>query len=169
MMAHNSRIETSPIKPFSGIIGQDKAIESLKQAISSSPYYLTLLLIALRFLILGLGVWCIARAMGPLSVLHWPWMVSVAVCASIIGFLAFFAPAGIGVREGIYLLLLGDVLGQSMAALLAVVLRLIQTVLELLYGAAGFVLLKSAFIQTNVADDTLKSSNPGNGNPVTKR
>jgi len=144
-------------------------LEPLKHAISSPSYYLTLLLIALRFLILGLGVWCIARAMGPLSVLHWPWMVSVSVCASIIGTLAVFAPAGIGVREGIYMLLLGDVLGQSMAALLAVVLRLIQTVLELLYGAAGVVLLRSALTQINMADNTSKWNNPGNENPGTKR
>ncbi|MGH2626662.1 MAG: hypothetical protein ACRDHY_08445, partial [Anaerolineales bacterium] len=51
--------------------------------------------------------------------------------AYVLGFLAFFAPAGVGVREGALVALTAPLLGRADATALAVIARLWLTVLEL--------------------------------------
>jgi hypothetical protein len=59
-----------------------------------------------------------------------PLTVGAYCLANVIGFLALFAPAGIGVREGLMLLALTPVLGAGIAGLAAVLLRFIQTAVD---------------------------------------
>ena len=66
-----------------------------------------------------------------------------AICiANVLGFIAVFAPAGIGVREGVLMLLLSPTLGAGSAALFAVTLRLVQVVGDTATAAVGLVLLR---------------------------
>jgi len=61
-----------------------------------------------------------------------------ALClANVVGFLALFAPGGIGVREGILLLLLSPSLGDAPAGFVAVATRLIQVAADLLAASMG--------------------------------
>lgn len=76
----------------------------------------------------GLAFWMLARGLGfELSVLE---SVPAFPAAYVVGYVALFAPAGAGVREGILVGLLGPVLGGG-AAVLALVARLWTTVVEL--------------------------------------
>ena len=63
-------------------------------------------------------------------------------------YLALFAPGGLGVREGIYLLVLSPVIGAEKTAIVVVALRLAQTLLELLLAAIGLWLLRRSDQQT---------------------
>ena len=66
-----------------------------------------------------------------------------AMCiANVVGFLAVFAPGGIGVREGILLLLLTPTMGPGPAALFTVVLRMVQIAVDALAGGVGLWLLR---------------------------
>ena len=103
---------------------------------------LTMLLIALRCGTLGMGVWLIARSFTDVSITAYPLFIATATCASVIGFMAFFAPVGIGVREGIYLAVLGPVLGPAGAAFVAVLTRLVETLADICTGATGAVMLR---------------------------
>lgn len=58
------------------------------------------------YLIIGLGLWGVARAAGLPLGLDLPWVTAAFALAWLLGFLAPGAPAGLGVREGIMLLLL---------------------------------------------------------------
>lgn len=57
--------------------------------------------------------------------------VAITSAANTLGILAFFIPAGIGVREGIYLLLLGDELGADAAINFALQSRVWMTIGDL--------------------------------------
>jgi hypothetical protein len=63
------------------------------------------------------------------------------VLATFSGFIAFFAPAGIGVQEGALLLLLSPILPPEQAAVLTVAARIWQTVVVLLTAGVGALLL----------------------------
>ena len=76
----------------------------------------------------------------PLSAV--PAFVGMSCLSGVAGFLALFAPAGIGVREGLLLAMLTPVAGAGSAAMVTVLSRLIQTVLDALLGCTGFVVLR---------------------------
>jgi hypothetical protein len=94
-----------------------------------------------RYGLLGVGAWLVARGIGSGRAADLPVFIGAAAAANVVGLLAVFAPAGIGVREGMYVLALEAVLGPK-AALLAVLLRLIQTALQAALGGGGLALLK---------------------------
>jgi glycosyltransferase 2 family protein len=89
-----------------------------------------LLLHALAWVFQGLAFWVLARGLG-----MDPGMFgAVAAYAGgyALGYVAVFAPAGIGVREGFLIAFLGPILGGPAAAALAVAARLWSTAMELL-------------------------------------
>ena len=91
----------------------------------------------------GLGVWCIARSLTYVSIGWVPLFMSAAALAGSLGFLAVFAPAGLGVREGVLLILLGQVLAPGDAAVVVVGARLLQIVVDAVMAAAGVVVLRA--------------------------
>lgn len=103
----------------------------------------TLLATALRFAVLGTGIWLTARSVVPtVTVAQWPLMTATAVGATVIGFLVFFAPAGIGVREDIYMRVLRGSMGAAASSVIAVLTRFAQTVVELGLGVVGLAMLR---------------------------
>lgn len=69
-----------------------------------------------------------------------PAIVGASCLAGLIGFLAVFAPAGIGVREGVLLGMLIPVVGSGPAGIITILTRIVQTVVDLvlaLLGATG--------------------------------
>ena len=86
-------------------------------------------LYAVGWVLQGGAFWLLAQSIGlPLSALGG---IPAYSAAYLLGYVAVFAPAGLGVREGFLILFLGPILGAGAAAL-AVVARLWATVLELL-------------------------------------
>jgi phage shock protein PspC (stress-responsive transcriptional regulator) len=59
-------------------------------------------------------------------------LVGILCIANLTGFLAFFTPAGIGVREGIILVMLTPIMGSGIAGVVAIVVRLIQTIVDVI-------------------------------------
>lgn len=120
---------------------------TLKQMLS--PYCVVLA----QCIFSGLTTWCMIKALTIVSVSAIPMVISISVLAGTLGFLAFFSPAGLGVREGVYLLMLSSFIGSEMAVLTAVCLRLLQTTIDVAVGAVGLGLLRL----TNTYDEKIKN------------
>ncbi len=82
----------------------------------------------------GVALWCLARGVLPEAALRLQPAVAVFTASYLAGFLALFAPGGLGVREGLFILMLQGPLGIGPATALALASRLLLTVTEL--GAA---------------------------------
>jgi hypothetical protein len=82
----------------------------------------------------GLALWLLSRGLLPSSGLGLRLAIAVFTASYLAGFLALFAPGGIGVREGLFILMLQKPLGVGAATSLALASRLLLTVAEL--GAA---------------------------------
>ena len=100
----------------------------------------------------GLGYWALARSLFPnleFSVEH---LVAAQAGAFLMALLAFFAPAGLGVREGILTGLLTPIAGIGPAIVLAGAQRLWQISLELPCAAVGLYFLRKLKPTTTVSD-----------------
>jgi uncharacterized membrane protein YbhN (UPF0104 family) len=82
----------------------------------------------------GAALWCLARGLLPQSGLRLQASVAVFTASYLAGFLALFAPGGLGVREGLFILMLQGPLGIGAATALALASRLLLTITE--FGAA---------------------------------
>jgi glycosyltransferase 2 family protein len=107
-----------------------------------------MVLYAVGWLLQGLAFWMLVRGLG----LHLPVFQAVVAYSAgyALGYVAFFAPAGIGVREGFLVAFLGPILGGVDAAALAVVARVWSTAIELL-------------LALSLAGGYLRSSRKGEG------
>lgn len=94
-----------------------------------------------QFSLLGLSYWLMARSITDVGVATIPVFISSAVTVTVVGFLAFFAPAGLGVQEGLLLVLLGPLIGPDLAAVVTVVMRLMQILAEAPLAVVGYGLL----------------------------
>jgi hypothetical protein len=82
----------------------------------------------------GVALWLLARGLLPGAGLELLPAITVFTASYLAGFLALFAPGGIGVREGVFILMLQGPIGIGAATALAIASRLLLTVTEL--GAA---------------------------------
>lgn len=82
------------------------------------------------WILYGASFWCMNLGIGFPDSPFWP--VSAAYCAAyIVGFVAIFAPGGLGVREGVLSVVLAPYLPTGLAAAVAVVSRFWMTLVEL--------------------------------------
>jgi hypothetical protein len=109
----------------------------------------------------GLATWCMVRTISPLNLASVPLMVSISALAGALGLLALFAPAGLGVREGVYLFALSPFIGAEMAALAAICLRLLQIAADILMAVVGILVLQHTPIRS-ISDEDLYKQNQGN-------
>ena len=82
----------------------------------------------------GVAFWLLARGLLPSAGLRPELAVAVFTTSYLAGFLALFAPGGLGVREGLFILMLQGPLGIGAATALALASRLLLTITE--FGAA---------------------------------
>jgi len=97
---------------------------------------------AIRLSLVGTALWLLCRSITPLCASWIPLLVSGWSLAGTVGFLAVFAPGGIGVREGILLLLLAPAIGAPNAAIVVVAFRIIQVLVEVLLFLCALKLMK---------------------------
>jgi glycosyltransferase 2 family protein len=97
------------------------------------------------WLIYGLGFVCLVSSMVPVPLVAVPKLVGLFAFAQVAGFVAFFAPAGVGVREGVFLVGLSPLVGESEALAIAVLCRVWQTALELLMAILGWLALNDGW------------------------
>ncbi len=84
----------------------------------------------LAWLVYGLAFWLLAQGLVPESPLGLRASVGVFAAGYIVGFLALFAPGGLGVREAVFVALLAPRMGSGEALALAVGSRLLLTLTE---------------------------------------
>ena len=104
----------------------------------------------------GLSLGCALRSLsdGPLNLSGWPVWVGGISAATVIGFLAIFAPGGVGVREGLLIEILRIQPGvephQAVAA--AILLRLVWLVSEIISAGALYYFIKPGCPKRETAD-----------------
>jgi hypothetical protein len=104
--------------------------------------------------VVGLALWFVTKSITDLSAWWIPVFIGANALATSLGFLAFFAPAGLGVREGILLMVFSLVpdLGPGTGAVAVVAMRFTYTIVEVILAAIGLVILR--WFPTHVAQDT---------------
>jgi len=90
----------------------------------------------------GLAFLLLAKGLAPNADLSWFRATAVFASSYVVGLVAVFAPAGIGPRESMFVLLLQGIVGPKLALALAVAARVLLTITEL--GAALPFLARSA-------------------------
>jgi hypothetical protein len=91
----------------------------------------------------GLALLLLTRGLLPGVELSLPRAVGVFTCSYLVGFVALFAPGGLGPRESVFLLMLAGDIGLKSAAALALASRLLLTGTEVL-PAIPFLLRRGA-------------------------
>lgn len=103
--------------------------------------WLLLLRYLLVWLAMGLSFAALVRAITPVSWAEVPYLIATWAAAYVAGFLSLLTPSGLGVREGVMVLLLAAIVPVPVAAVIAIVARIWMVVGELL-GAGGIVLFE---------------------------
>ncbi|HET6837152.1 MAG TPA: hypothetical protein VFH24_03855, partial [Gemmatimonadales bacterium] len=80
----------------------------------------------------GAALWFLARGVLPGVSLSLPQSIGVFTCSYLVGFIALFAPGGLGPRESVFLLILAGDIGLKPAAGLALASRILLTGTEVL-------------------------------------
>jgi len=132
-----------------------RALDAIQRRLPSSIPWPRLEPIAPGVMLAALGVnalaWCayglafVALTRGVLPGVSLPWTLATSVFTTsyLIGLLVAFAPGGLGVRESMFVLLLGGPLGVKLAGALALATRVTLTIAEL--GAAvPFLLVRTS-------------------------
>jgi len=86
----------------------------------------------------GIALLLLARGLLPGVVLSLPQAIGVFTCSYLVGFIALFAPGGLGPRESVFILMLAGDIGLKPAAALAVASRLLLTGTEVLPAVSLF-------------------------------
>jgi uncharacterized membrane protein YbhN (UPF0104 family) len=89
----------------------------------------------------GVGFWLCARGLMTIPAHDLPVYVGAYAVAWLVGFVAVYAPGGLGVREAVLVALLAGRLGASDALVVAAVSRAILTLVDLVLAGIGVVLL----------------------------
>ncbi len=105
-------------------------------------YVMPVVYIVAQWILFGVSLWLLAANVVGVSFADLPLFISASALAVTLGFVALFAPGGVGVREGILLALLTPSMGAGPAAVLTVAWRLLQTGMELLLALVGLAILK---------------------------
>jgi hypothetical protein len=88
-------------------------------------------------LMIGVSFFCFAAALTPLDWGLLPVLTGIFVAAWVMGFVVVFAPQGLGVREGVMVLLLSFYMPVAAASVIAVAFRLWLSIRDLIMAAVG--------------------------------
>ena len=90
----------------------------------------------------GAALWFIANAVTSVPAARLPLFISIAGLGYTISYLMLFAPGGLGPREAIFHAALSTVIAPGFSAVSVVMMRLVQTLTELLAALVGVWMLK---------------------------
>lgn len=95
------------------------------------------LVCALAWAIFGAGYAALVHSFSAVTVGDYPRLVAVCCLGRTLGFLAVFAPDGLGVRESVYLLGLSPLVGQGTALAITISARLWSAAAEFSLAGLG--------------------------------
>jgi uncharacterized membrane protein YbhN (UPF0104 family) len=111
--------------------------EKISLDITTKDVIIYILAYSVSWLLFGLAFLVFIKAMAAASFGMYPTLTGAFAFAFNIGFLALFVPGGIGVREGILVLLLSSLFPVPIATLIALLARIWSTVAELICFGIG--------------------------------
>ncbi|OGE81324.1 MAG: hypothetical protein A2826_02080 [Candidatus Doudnabacteria bacterium RIFCSPHIGHO2_01_FULL_43_23] len=100
--------------------------------IGRGPLLITLLGSSLNWLLVGIGYFFFLSSFLPVGFTRLPWFIAVFAASVTAGYVFVIAPGGLGVREGIMVLLLESVFGLEIATVIAIATRLWSAISEAL-------------------------------------
>lgn len=115
--------------------------QPLPDRLELPSYFRAVGITLLRLFFLGVALWCAAAAFKWIGFGTFALALGAGGTASVAGFLAVFAPAGLGVHEFVYLATFGTLLGPQVA-LLVVIFRILNLLSDAITGAAGMAMLR---------------------------
>ncbi|NOQ21696.1 MAG: hypothetical protein GQ565_03460 [Candidatus Aegiribacteria sp.] len=98
----------------------------------------------IAFLLSGLALFLIFNSLSPVSFRYYLIITGIYSIAGLIGLAAFFAPSGIGVREGVLFLILPAFIAKPTVIVGVIAIRLVTTAVEL-FLVAVFVIAQKIF------------------------
>jgi len=117
-----------------------------RQPLVKSPTYGATLKFIIAFMLVGLfhglGLYFALYSLSEISFSYYLTITSVYYAAGLIGFFAVFAPAGIGVREGIMMLILPAFIHEPVVIVGVILIRLVMTAVELSLAGISVILEK---------------------------
>ena len=122
------------------------------EVVGYQPLVLSVLAVfCLSRTIMGLAFVSLVHSLYGVKPSYIPSLIAVFILANISGFLAFFAPGGIGVREGVLLIGLSPIVSSGPAIVVTGLARVWQTTLEFAPIGLGWLALsrKPGSIQNN--------------------
>lgn len=120
-----------------------------------TPFRINVMLVGLYMipgLLHGLGLFLLLNALSPVSARYYLAITGSYYTASLAGLVAFFAPGGLGVREGVLLLVLPLIVPHEAALASTIMIRLVTVAAEVAL-ALGFV-AALRFSRGGARDDT---------------
>jgi len=99
--------------------------------ISFKPMCAAYLLVLTHWVLESLAYYFLIRSFYPLSFTDFPQLLYSVSASTTAGFLALFAPAGLGVREGVLIVLLGQFMPDTMATAATISSRVWFTVVDM--------------------------------------
>ena len=127
------RLRPAPVGGPDGGAATDSQDQSELLAGLDAPFYLrTALLYLMTWALAGLGAYLSLAAFTDVEISVYPLALASISLGTVAGFLALFAPVGLGIREGVGALVLAPSVGADIALLSMFLLRGITVVVDLL-------------------------------------
>ncbi len=114
-----------------------------KPELSLTKCLIILALHSFNFLVLGISLWCVARAIDPAGSTNMWQCMAIFTTAWVTGFLMPGAPGGIGIRDGIIALGLGLFIGQGAGLSAAIAHRAISVLGDVSVFGLGLALRRN--------------------------
>jgi len=90
--------------------------------------------------VMGLGFYFCASSIYPLPLVDYLYVSGAFSLATIIGILSLFAPSGIGVREGVIIATMSQIVSSGIASIIAIIARIWATSSELFWVGVVYVI-----------------------------
>jgi glycosyltransferase 2 family protein len=114
--------------------------EKITLAVSFGKVIVTLFLYLINWLVFGWAFYFFINSFYPLPVNYYFFSTGAFAIAGIIGFISVFAPAGLGVREGVLIFTLSFILTAAVSSLISLISRIWITICEILLFSIIFLL-----------------------------
>ena len=118
--------------------------EPITESISYANVMKMLLIAVLSWIVGGIGFYLFVESIFSVPSSHILFLTGALAFSGILGFVALFAPSGLGVREGVLVYLLSYLMPGSVAVIISVLTRLWMTLIEI--GLTGVIYL-SGYLQ----------------------
>ena len=117
--------------------------EPISLFISYSEILWILFICIVAWIVGGIGFYLFVDSIYPVPSTYIVFLTGALAISSTLGFIAVFAPSGLGIREGALIYLLSYIMPEAVAVIIAVLTRIWMTLIEI--GLIGVIYLLSKF------------------------